>query len=529
MLLMIPESARSLIRSLEDPAVLGEEAAEAQTLQTHMSWVLLAGPHAYKIKKPVDLGFADFSALERRRHFCREELRVNRRLAPELYLGVVPIYGTPEAPTLDNHGKPIEYAVKMKRFPQDALLGRVLQRDELAVKHIDALVRQIADFHGRVEVDVDGRGFGTPEAVRKPMEANFEDFPDRARDDRITAQFKRLRQWSRQQFQAREQDFASRKRDGFVRECHGDMHLGNMILWNDSVSIFDAIEFNEDLRWIDVQSELAFLVMDLEDRGRADFARRALNGYLEITGDYAGLAVMPYYLTYRALVRAKVAGIRLGQKGIDDRKRQRLQDELCGYVRLADRYSSAPSPKLIITHGVSGSGKTTGSERLVEALGAIRIRSDVERKRLFGLDPLVHTESELNEGLYSPQATRRCYGRLAELAERILAAGFTVIVDAAFLARDQRTIFADAASRLEVPFLVLDFYVDEAILRNRISQREATDADASEAGLAVLDHQLHSRQPLSDTERRTSMRVNSAERGWLATLTNAVQQWSAAG
>lgn len=525
---MISESARRLIQSLEDPAVLGEEAAQIRTLQTHMSWVLLAGPYAYKIKKPVELGFADFSMLERRRHFCNEELRVNRRLAPELYLAVVPICGSPESPRLADQGEPIEYAVKMKRFPQDTLLDRVLQRDELTVEHIDRLVRQIADFHGRVEVDVDGRSFGTPEAVRKPMEANFEGFPDHAGDDRMTTQLERLRRWSRRQFRDREQDFAARKRDGFIRECHGDMHLGNMILWNDSLVIFDAIEFNEKLRWIDVLSELAFLVMDLEDRGRADFARRALNGYLEITGDYAGLPVVPYYLAYRALVRAKVSGIRRRQKGVGHRQRQRLSDQLRGYLHLADGYASAPPPRLIITHGVSASGKTTGSEQLVEALGAVRIRSDVERKRLFGLDPLARTESALNEGLYSPEATRRCYGRLAELAETVVRSGFTVIVDAAFLERRHRAMLADTAARLAVPFLILDFHADEQTLRSRVSRRELADADASEAGLAVLGDQLHSRQPLSDGERRSSIGVNSGEPRWQDALTRAVQEWPAA-
>jgi hypothetical protein len=522
---MIPQSAKRLIRSLQEPGTFEQGVSDVQTLQTHMSWVLLAGPHAYKIKKPVDFGFADFSTLSRRRHFCDEELRVNRRLAPELYLGVVPICGTPEAPGLGGPGDPIEYAVKMKRFPQEALLHRVLQREELTGEHVDELVRQAADFHGRVEVDVNGRGFGTPQAVWKPMESNFQDLEEHADDRQVAAQLERLRRWSEQRFQAGREAFAARKREGFVRECHGDMHLGNMILWDDALVIFDAIEFNESLRWIDVLSELAFLVMDLEDRGRADFARRALNGYLEITGDYAGLAVVPYYLAYRPLVRAKVSGIRRRQKGVDDRQRRRLDNELRTYLRLAEGYTSTPPPKLIITHGVSASGKTTGAERLVESLGAIRIRSDVERKRLFGLDPLARTRSDLNEGLYSPESTRRCYERLAELAETVVRAGFTVIVDAAFLDRGRRRAMAESAAQLGVPFLILDFRADEETLRTRIDRRETAGGDASEAGLAVLKEQRRAEEPLSNGEKQSSIGVNTAGTHWLDTLAAAVQEW----
>jgi uncharacterized protein len=507
---MVPQSAGRLIQSLADPAVLGVEAAEeVQTLQTHMSWILLAGPHAYKIKKPLDLGFADFSTLGKRRHFCEEELRVNRRLAPGIYLEVVPVCGTPEAPTLGDRGEPIEYAVKMQRFPQEALLDRVLRRGELKDAHIDELVRQVADFHQRVEVDADGRGFGTPEAVRKPVDENFEQFSDE-QDPQITALLERLRDWSKEQSRARQQDFAARKRDGFVRECHGDLHLGNIVLWDDAVVIFDAIEFNENLRWIDVLNELAFLVMDLEDRGRPDFARRALNRYLEITGDYRGLGVLPYYLTYRALVRAKVCDIRRRQRGVGGQEQRRLTEELGRYVLLADIYAGASTPKLIITHGVSGSGKTTATDQLVEMVGAVRIRSDLERKRLFGLDPLARPESDVNPRIYAPEATCQVYARLAELAEAVVRGGFTVIVDATFLERSHREMLARTAVRMNAPFHILDFHAEEQTLRQRVCSRRRTQEDASDADLAVLRQQLRSRQPLSGSEMAAAIRIDTS-------------------
>jgi len=235
-----------LIRSLQKPGVLGPTAEEVRALAAHMSWLLLAGPHAYKIKRPVDLGFADFSTLEKRRYFCREELRVNRRLAAEWYLEVVPICGSPEAPTLGGEGRPIEYAVKMKRFPQEARLDRVLRRGELGPRHLDGLVRQIADFHARVEVDAGGRRFGTPDAVRKPMEASFEHLAGGHDEASNGTQLERVRRWSVQQFETLHEDFLRREREGFVRECHGDLHLGNMFLQGDLAVPFLIVHCDAD-------------------------------------------------------------------------------------------------------------------------------------------------------------------------------------------------------------------------------------------------------------------------------------------
>lgn len=518
------QDSNRLIRALQEPGVLGPATEEVRTLATHMSWLLLAGSHAYKIKKPVDLGFADFSTLPRRRFFCLEELRVNRRLAPDWYLEVVPISGSPEAPTLGEIGRPIEYAVKMKRFPQQARLDRVLERDELAPRHLDGLVQQMADFHGRVAVNSEGRDFGTPEAIRKPMQANFKHLAGEPGEPQNAAQLERLRQWSEEQFRTRQQDFVRRKREGFVRECHGDLHLANMFLGDDAVVPFDAIEFNENLRWIDVLSELAFLAMDLEDRGRADFARRVVNGYLEITGDYPGLRVLPYYLTYRALVRAKVAGIRLEQEGLSPSESERLQRQRRSYLELAERYTSPAPPKVIVMHGVAGSGKTVASARLVEAMGAIRLRSDVERKRLFGLDRLARSGSELNQALYAPEVTDRCYARLAELAETVVRAGFTALVDAAFLTRGQRRLLASTADRLQVPFLIVHCDAEEPILRRRVCQRNAEGADPSEAGLDVLRDQRQRRQPLSEAEARAAVPVDTTDHHWQEEFVRTVSE-----
>jgi predicted kinase len=307
--------------------------------------------------------------------------------------------------------------------------------------------------------------------------------------------------------------FAGRKRDGFIRECHGDLHLGNVAWVDDGPLIFDCIEFNEDLRWIDVMSEIAFLVMDLSDRGATELARRALNAYLEATGDYAGLRVFAYYHAYRALVRAKVACLAVSQAalpaGADDAARARLTAEYRGYLDLASRSSPAAPAFLAVTCGVSGSGKTTVAQAVVEGLGAVRVRSDVERKRLFGLPPRARTGAGLDDGLYAPDAGVRTYAKLAELARTVLDAGFPVVVDAAFLAAAQRRTLRAVAELRRVPFVILDVRASEAELRARVAKRASEGRDASDADLAVLSHQLATREPLEDDERGESVAINA--------------------
>jgi aminoglycoside phosphotransferase family enzyme len=278
-----------LIEALRSPVAYRDPVDRVQVVETHISWVLLTGSLAYKIKKPVALGFVDFSTLERREFYCREELRLNRRLTPELYLRVVPITGTPDSPHVDGIGEPIEFAVEMREFPQDALLSHVLQRQQLSPAHIDALAQEVAEFHGRAAAAAAETPFGTLESIRHSLEELFEGVEV---GSQYAAAIQQLHQWCREELMNRKDELETRREQGFVRECHGDMHLGNMLLWNDRPVLFDCIEFNEDFRWIDVMSDLAFTVMDLEDRGSPELAHRFLNAYLEHTGDYAGFMVL---------------------------------------------------------------------------------------------------------------------------------------------------------------------------------------------------------------------------------------------
>ncbi len=517
-----------LVQRLCEPGRYPHPAASVERIETHISWVLLAGEYAYKLKKPVDLGFLDFTALAARKRFCEEELRLNRRTAPALYLEVVPIGGTPDDPRL-GATPAIEYAVKMRRFEQDALLDRVAKRGALAPAHIDALAAAVADFHARVERAPHDSAWGAPERVAAFAEQNFDHMDPLAAAPADVEHLDALRTWTGHEFTERRERFAERRRAGFVRECHGDLHLGNIALIDGAPIAFDCIEFNADLRWIDVLSEVAFLVMDLLDHRLDALAWRCLDRYLELTGDYEGLAVLRFYLVYRAMVRAKVACIRAQQPGLDAAAQVRVAGDYRGYFELARRLAESERPAIVLMHGLSGSGKTTVAQALLERLGAIRVRSDVERKRLHGLGALTRTHAPIDTGVYGAEATRRTYDRLAAAARAIVDAGLPAIVDAASLRRGDRDAFRDLAHVLGVPFVIATCEAPEALLRARVAARARAGADASEATTAVLERQLATQDPLGADERRDAVVFRTdGDAEALAAATRALEERLAA-
>jgi aminoglycoside phosphotransferase family enzyme/predicted kinase len=488
-----------LVSALRDAALSGAGGRHVFLIETHISYVLLTGQFAYKIKKAVELGFLDFRSLAARRLDCEEELRLNRRLAPKLYLDVVGITGSVEAPVLGGTGPVIEYAVKMREFSQEALASRALARGELSAAHIDALAAKVAAFHRTACVATIGGPFGTPENVLSTALQNFAQIRPLLDAHAKVADLDALAGWTERQHAACVASMVRRRGEGFVRECHGDLHLGNIAFFEHELTIFDCIEFNEQMRWIDVMSEVAFAAMDLRDRGWLDFAHRFVNAYLEITGDYDGLSVLRFYLVYRAMVRAKISRLRAEQLGPSDAKAAAL-GEYRGYLDIARHYAQPSRPAIVITHGLAGSGKTTLSQALLEMIGAVRIRTDVERKRLHGLSAAARECPDIDAGLYSPEATRETYLRALQLARGATAAGWRVIVDAAFLKRWQRRLFRDLASELGIPFIVVTFVAQDATLRERIARRLDDAREASDADLAVFEHQLRTQEPLATDE-----------------------------
>ncbi len=495
-----------LIRALCNPILHG--GADVRVVETHISWVLLAEEYAYKIKKPVDFGFLDFSTLELRHHYCLEELRLNRRLARDLYVAVVAITGGFESPCFDGDGPVLEYAVKLKRFDESCLVDRLLVGENLLMPgHVDGLARDLAVFHGDAARASGQDGHGLPETILAAAEHNFEHLlrffpPYRSRWEALSC-------WTDAEFGRLRGVFQARKEAGFVRECHGDLHCGNLVLIGGRLVPFDCIEFSEDLRWIDCLSEVAFIHMDLDVRGRADLAWRLLNRYLETSGDYAGLAVLNFYRVYRALVRAKIAALSLEQAD-NPAGRAGLQAQCLGYLEYAERTAQAKFPRLLITHGFSGSGKSHCASWLAERLPAIRIASDIERKRLAGFDALIRTGSAPSGGIYAESFTRQTYALLLDLAEHVFNAGFDVILDATHLRAAQRQACRELAGKLGLSFLILDIQAPEAVMRERIARRQERGNDPSEAGAEVLTRQMAVAEALESGEMPFVLAVDTS-------------------
>lgn len=497
---MTNNSQVTLVRALQYDRTFPHPCTQPKVIETHISWVILCEDYAYKIKKALNLDFLDFSTLAKRKYYCEEEVRLNRRLARDIYLGVVHFTGSPSQPILGGEGKPIEYAVKMRRFAHDGLLSDLADSGHLNEKQVMRMAEQISEFHTRIPAAPAHSEWGGPTQVHAPVAENFAQIDSYLKTAADRTMLEDLRTWSEQEFLRIEAALAQRKQDGFVRECHGDMHLGNMTWHHDDLLIFDGIEFAPALYWIDVMSEVAFVCMDLEDHGARPMAYRFLNDYLDRNGDYDGVALLRYYLVYRAMVRAKVAAIRLEQSDQHDQ----LQT-LRNYMQLASRYIQPPTPVLMLTHGLSGSGKSTFSAQLAHQWPAIRVRSDRERQRLYpDSAPLAGAS-----GRYSVQATRATYARLLRLADILLRAGYSTIVDATFLHAEQRLPFRQLAEDLGVPIRILHFVADPDRLRERVRQRQQRSDDISEAGINILERQIIDYRPLDADETGEAIIVDT--------------------
>lgn len=468
--------------------------------ETHISVVLVAGTFAWKFKKAVRFDFLDFSTLDQRRFYCNEELRLNRRHAPELYLGVDAVTGDEDHPVLGGDGSPREYAVKMRAFDQASLWSERIAAGRLPAADIDAWAERLACLHEAATRASLDSPWCTPSALQAIADETLDLLSSHLTDAGERHDACMLRDWEAKQRDALRDRFLARKANGFIRECHGDLHCGNILTVDGKVEAFDCIEFNEHLRWIDVMNDIAFTCMDLRIRGLGHFASRLLNAYLAHTGDYAGLPAFAYYEVHRALIRCKVA--LLGAAQGDARARREASDYLAFAVGRVKR----PRPALVIMHGFSGSGKSTLARMAVETIDAVQIRADVERKRMHGIPALQRGGPEI----YTEDATRAVYRHLLETARLLVSAGATAVVDATFLRHDQRQPFAALAHELGVRFVILSAVATEDEMRRRLLLREREHADASDAGLSILERQLASHDPFSAGEAPQVCAVDTA-------------------
>ncbi|NTU97410.1 MAG: AAA family ATPase [Chlorobiaceae bacterium] len=500
-----------LSRALSHPEAYPHPTGPIALVETHISRIFLAGAWAYKLKKPVNLGFLDFSTLEKRKHYCHEELRLNRRLCPEIYHSVVPVIrsgGEYFLATEEKEGLIVDYAVKMVRFDRSMELDRMLSKKLLSKELVENISGIIAFFHKSIPPAPEKSPFGHPDIIIEPVLANFTHTEEITSDEKEIIRLERLKRWTLEEHKRLYPLFLLRKSGGFVRQCHGDMHTGNMVLWKERICIFDCIEFNDVLSIIDVMSDLAFLFMDLKHGEEPGLAWRLLNSYLFETGDYAALPLLGFYTVYRAMVRAKVTAIRYAQT-TGENPDKKILEEHRSYVRLAERCICRSKPMLVITCGVSGSGKTTVSAEIASRLECLHIRSDIERKRIAGMAPLERSKRESKSALYSQTSSDTTYRRLAEIAAGALNEGIPVIVDATFLERDKRTIFRDIAAVMQCPYRIVRCHAPEIKLAERVKKRLEENRDASEADGAVLRRQLEKDTVFSDEEKSVTTEIDT--------------------
>lgn len=459
--------------------------APVTRVDTHLSHVFLAGEYAFKIKRAVKYDFADFSTVEQRRQACEDEVRINRRTAPHMYLGVVPLFRREGGVAWSGVGAPVEWAVKMKRFDAADQFDILAERSQLTAEMVASLADKIAEFHLNAEhVGAGEARLDSADIIQEIATAIEESSLEAGIKDKAV-------QWTRlaaSEFERQKSLLSARARHGWVRRCHGDLHLANICLFEGEPTPFDAIEFNEALAKIDVLYDLAFLLMDLVRYDRREFANLVLNRYLSITRDYAGTGLLPLFQSLRAAVRAMVLSLP-GQS--EDAARRAAR-----YLDLAhDCLAARETPRLIAVGGLSGSGKSVLAASLALAFGdqsgAIVLQSDTLRKRLHGVAP----ETRLSESAYSPASTQAVYRRLFKDAARALRAGMTVILDATFLDPEFHRTAQALARRRSVPFDGLWLTADSNILKARVAGRRG---GASDANLAVLERQLQVSQAPND-------------------------------
>jgi len=481
-------------------ATYSHPAPAIRRIETHISVIYLAGPYAYKIKKPVDFGVLDFRLLATRHAMCKAEVELNRRLAQRLYLGVVAIYFDGCRYSLGGSGEIVDYAVQMLRFDDSKLFSVLLKDGHLELGHIERAAQRLAAFHCQAPVAAADSHFGAAELLHGQMNTVLQTMPDA-----YAACTSALIAWFELRHLRLRSHFEARRRGGFIRECHGDLHLENIVA-DPEILMFDCIEFSEDLRWIDVINDLAFLVMYLLAHQRRAFAFRALNRWLEGTGDYAGLAALPLYVAYRALVRAWVVKQRNGQTIVPP-----WSDAAAHYWQTALTASVTAKPALLLCHGFSGSGKSVASEALAMHIGAVRVCADLERKRTGRMWPAL--PERLPRQAYAPESIDASYRHLSLLARDSLHAGFTTVVDASFLHRHHRRLFIELARTMGVPIRILDFVAPRAVLASRVQTRASVTPGSatpfSDADVDVLQGQLRDADALCGEEVALTLRFDS--------------------
>lgn len=500
----LSEVAKALLSASAYP----EPPGNIELVQTQMSFLFLTDEYVYKVKKEVNLGYLDYTTLENRRLFCHKEVELNRRLSPEVYLGVVPIGRDNGQIVVEGKGKAIDYAVKMRRLPQDRMMDVLLSHNGVSPEMVARVAAKLADFHGRAHTNHTISSFGKLKVIKQNTQENFGQTEKYIGRTISPEKYACIRLYSANFIRDKATVFRLRVDKGRIRDCHGDLHAAHICFTN-GISIYDCIEFNDRFRYGDVASEVAFLAMDLDHFGRADLSRHFVNAYVENSRDQELPEVLKFYKCYRAYVRGKVNSFKLDDAAIDMGEKDQIAREAEDYFDLSWFYTRA-KPVLIITSGLVGTGKSTLARGLARKLGLVVIVSDVTRKQLAGIPLTEHRLEEFGAGIYSPEFTRKTYDEMFDRAEDILSSGDSVILDASFGKTERRLKAKELAERIGADFLVIECTLNEETVRKRLASRQE-QRSISDARQALVEPQKNIFEPVAEVPDHQHIVVDTSE------------------
>jgi aminoglycoside phosphotransferase family enzyme/predicted kinase len=492
---------RPFLISLQKPGAYPEPTNFVRLLQTHVSFLFITDNFVYKIKKPVDFGFLNFTTLDRRRFYCNEEVRLNRRLCPDIYIGVVELRESASGVTFSGEGNIIDYAVKMKRLPEERMLDRMLAEGKVTETDIRKIARVIATFHLNAVHDSKIDEYGSSASIRQNWEENFRQIEEFVNISLTKTDLVMLKKWVENFMSANDALFAKRVTDGFIRDCDGDIHLENICLTS-NICIFDCIEFNDRFRYIDTAADIAFLLMDLDFHDKSAFSADFLDEYTVVTGDLDFMRLLDFYKIYRAVVRGKVESLKLFDVDIPEAAKNSARDKAVRYFRLARGYVIRQwwPPAIIITCGMMGSGKSAIASALGLELGMAIASSDAVRKELAGIPRDRHCLDEYDKGIYTATFTEATYRELQKRAEEALQSGRSIIVDATFRRKEERTRFANLAARHNAPFHIVHTVCPERVVKHRLDERSRKPGEISDGRWELFNRQKNEFEPPGEDE-----------------------------
>jgi len=505
-----------LFESLKNPSLYGSDVGSVEILQTHISFVALTGKYAYKIKKAVNFGFLDFSTLEKRKNFCEEEIRLNKRLCPEIYLNVVLITAKNGNLELDGEGQVVDYAVKMKEFPQEKIMTKLLQQGKIDEDVLDKICDTLVDFYRSGEHSKDIDQYGTVELVKKNTDENFEQ-TESVVDITISKDiFDYIKNATNEFLNQKKNVFEKRIKEEHIRDCHGDLHSGNIVVFDDEIYIFDCIEFSKRFRYSDVASDIGFLAMDLDFLGEPYLSSYLIEQYVEKSGDSGIFDMLNFYKCYRAYVRGKVIGFRLNDPHVDKKEKQEIIETAKKYFDLAHYYAALFSrdlikdtrPLLFITSGLTGTGKTTVARKISVDYNAHFISSDAVRKELEGVDKFERHHDAYNTGLYSPEKMLFTYDKTLEKSEDLLSKGENVVLDATFKSKKLRDKARELAMKTNAHFMILYCTCPEEIVKKYLEER-VKKKSISDGRWEIYVKQKDSFEPMSSGDNFVEVDISN--------------------